>query len=607
MPGNNDKNTGKTSEANVAGQLARGKRSGLNFSSVPVLPRDSRGFEDPEALLDAALAVTGADRPRNSRRQQAKRGPSPAPPLKPKREVRFSLGSTRTDSGSPSSRRRSSHRNQNDEDDEHSPRASTAVRGGLMMARRLVRNKGAIGKATSPSDLSPVFMAPRGEGDPSSSSEEEDDNSEQEEEMVAQEVNDGDDKKAAAPTVEDRVEEDHDDDHDFPPPVDNHGEDSPAAHPEGEEEEEDGALVPPPPRPDSPDAKESDDENRPSQDEPVEPQDEDDGFPAADGGNYDDDDDDDREGKGYHMKATPAPRKSTPRGGSSKKESVLSHSNYDWSSLVENESSKKNGRGGTGQSKKKQKGRRGDSSSDDDDMSGSDDGERNKSKSKKRKFAVGNEDSDDDSQRHKSAKKKRKNPSSDDTDEDENVHITPARKKSSKKDRSGKKKPATFTPKGYALPQTYRTIQVSDMKDEPDPGEIRDGLRRSRRVRIKPLAYWKNETVEYGPNLEFDSRFHDETLYNMPVPKAIRLADPTPYKKRIVSKSKKRAADAKKLSRAAAAADDDDKSVREADMEPFDSTKLKKRYKFMDGESAYLWDDTETEISDMSTFLFPWN
>lgn len=181
----------------------------------------------------------------------------------------------------------------------------------------------------------------------------------------------------------------------------------------------------------------------------------------------------------------------------------------------------------------------------------------------------------------KSKNKKRKSHKLDesmDTTEEETVKTAPRKSKKRKKKQSRN----PFTPKGMQSgPREFDSVPVSDLKDSPKPGD--EKLRRSKRSQIAPLQYWKNERMEYGPYDDAPS----DSLGNMPVPKRVSKALPTPYKKReFTARAAAPAGKGKKGSKASAAA-----AEAAVEDEVFDSTKLRKRRSVIDSDAAVLWDD----------------
>lgn len=154
-----------------------------------------------------------------------------------------------------------------------------------------------------------------------------------------------------------------------------------------------------------------------------------------------------------------------------------------------------------------------------------------------------------------------------------------------------KLKNSTFSPKGMQSgPLTYKHIvPVTDPKDEPV-----EGLRRSQRMRIAPLAFWKNEGADYVPN-DFDDELVDG-LETMPVVKAFRVAEKTPYKKRKAPLPHHEDQNVKSKKSVTS------KGSQSAEAE-FDSSKLKKKYKYIDNDTAYVWDDCYERADDLGTFI----
>jgi hypothetical protein len=91
----------------------------------------------------------------------------------------------------------------------------------------------------------------------------------------------------------------------------------------------------------------------------------------------------------------------------------------------------------------------------------------------------------------------------------------------------GQKEKPVYTPHHMEVPgePDKIVIRLSGLRDSPKEDE--DGLRRSRRARVKPLGFYKNERILYGPNS--DERAPKD-LANMPVAKAIVVGARSPYK-----------------------------------------------------------------------------
>jgi centromere protein C len=181
----------------------------------------------------------------------------------------------------------------------------------------------------------------------------------------------------------------------------------------------------------------------------------------------------------------------------------------------------------------------------------------------------------------KKKKKKKQKSASDETTE---VHEPLRKQKKKLKNR-------TFSPKGMQSgPLTYKhVVPVTDPKDEPE-----EGLRRSKRMRIAPLAFWKNEGADYVPN-DFDDDLVDG-LETMPVVKAYRIAEKTPYKKRKVPVANHQEQNTKAKKSVSS------KAAMPAEAE-FDSSKLKKKYKYIDSDTAYVWDDCYERADDLGKLI----
>jgi centromere protein C len=134
----------------------------------------------------------------------------------------------------------------------------------------------------------------------------------------------------------------------------------------------------------------------------------------------------------------------------------------------------------------------------------------------------------------------------------------------SKKPKRSKKKVTYSSPMGYpAGNREYEFVPVSDFKESPKDKNVR----RSRRARTKPLAFWKNERPFYEAHNE--TGILGEAMGNMPVVTAFIAAQPTPYKKRkvtaVASTSNKKKKSAKQAG-----------GVVEVEDTPFDTKKLRK-------------------------------
>lgn len=186
----------------------------------------------------------------------------------------------------------------------------------------------------------------------------------------------------------------------------------------------------------------------------------------------------------------------------------------------------------------------------------------------------------------KGKKKKRKTSFADDQSKDDGDEVTPAKKKSKK----NKKRHVVFSPQGIpTAPRSYKAVPVASYV-EPSPEE--EGVRRSRRARTKPLAFWKNEKFEYGAHDEVGEL--GNAMGDMPIVVNVIKALPTPYKKRTEPKKGAKKAGRKKTV-------DADESVVE--VEEFDTRKLRKKYNVIDGDIANLWDDNVDDSVDLSKCL----
>jgi centromere protein C len=149
-----------------------------------------------------------------------------------------------------------------------------------------------------------------------------------------------------------------------------------------------------------------------------------------------------------------------------------------------------------------------------------------------------------------------------------------------------KKRKGAFSPKGIQSgPIEHRIIPLSDMKPDVDDN---GNLRRSKRARIQPLQWWKNERLEYGPNPDpYDS--------DVPVAKAVSYAEPTPYKERRIPK---RAAITP--SERGRKQHNQTHASNDVGNEPFDNSKIRRKYKYLNGEMAQIWDDLVEDATEES-------
>jgi len=112
------------------------------------------------------------------------------------------------------------------------------------------------------------------------------------------------------------------------------------------------------------------------------------------------------------------------------------------------------------------------------------------------------------------------------------VELDTPKEKKAKKKRGRPKKVTISTAFNTGYPtgnREYTTIPATEYElENNDDGNVR----RSRRRKFPPLAYWKNEKVLYEANREEGSMA--EVFGDMPMVAGIQQAEPTPYKKREV-------------------------------------------------------------------------
>lgn len=70
-----------------------------------------------------------------------------------------------------------------------------------------------------------------------------------------------------------------------------------------------------------------------------------------------------------------------------------------------------------------------------------------------------------------------------------------------------------FTESQYSQGSTYKASQVESYQDSPLPSPPPEGLRRSKRTKIAPLAYWRNERIVYS-RAQTNTSDPDSTLIN---------------------------------------------------------------------------------------------
>lgn len=186
----------------------------------------------------------------------------------------------------------------------------------------------------------------------------------------------------------------------------------------------------------------------------------------------------------------------------------------------------------------------------------------------------------------KKKKSRRKSTGESDSEQDDDDEDQTPRQQKTK--RRKKRANVIFSPQGIPTAnRDYETVPVGDLVEESSG----DGLRRSRRAKCQPLAYWKNERSEYGAHDE--TGILGEAMGDMPVVKHIVKALPTPYRKRKPTNTKRQT----KQKRAVAAGHASDEEE-----ELFDTSRLRRKYKVIDGENAHLWDDVGDDSADLSKY-----
>ena len=179
-------------------------------------------------------------------------------------------------------------------------------------------------------------------------------------------------------------------------------------------------------------------------------------------------------------------------------------------------------------------------------------------------------------------KKKRGRPRNSDATVDFSAK-TPAAPKGIKK----QKQVTMFSPPGYPIGnREMNPVPVSDYKESPETGK-----RRSRRMRVKPLAYWKNERLVYGPHNEA-GKLGDE-MGCMPVPMSVLTALPTPRRQRKPATSQPGTKRGRPPHHAGVIENE----------KPFDDSRLRKKHHYMDGEYAQIWDESLEDASNESKFM----
>jgi hypothetical protein len=140
-----------------------------------------------------------------------------------------------------------------------------------------------------------------------------------------------------------------------------------------------------------------------------------------------------------------------------------------------------------------------------------------------------------------------------------------------------KKKVKINAPGGSGYPAGPREYSNLSIYDYVGDDANRKDVRRSKRARTQPLQYWKNERFLYGANKE--TGILGEAMGNMPVPTKIVVANETPYKVRKIKSGNKAKPKAKKP------------KTDDIDETPFNAGTIKRKYAYLDGEDAFVWND----------------
>ena len=197
--------------------------------------------------------------------------------------------------------------------------------------------------------------------------------------------------------------------------------------------------------------------------------------------------------------------------------------------------------------------------------------------------------------KNKKRKKSSAPPAHDDDESSQDIDVVKPAKKPRKKKTKQQPQKTIFSPQGIQTgPTEFRAIPVTNEKDVP-PEEA--GLRRSKRTRVAPLAWWKGERAEYGPNT-FPEEIAEQGNVNMAEVKCYLVAEPTPYKPRKprAPVERQNTSSNKKKGKGAA-------TSHQEDNEEFDSSKLRKKYTYMESDTAYLWDDNWEHAEDMGELI----
>ena len=192
----------------------------------------------------------------------------------------------------------------------------------------------------------------------------------------------------------------------------------------------------------------------------------------------------------------------------------------------------------------------------------------------------------------------------------QSADVTPTsvlRTKKSKKKKQTNNRVNWSTPNGTSkgIPagnREYEAIPVSDYKADYPEGEEPQtpggsALRRSRRAKFSPLAYWKNEKVIYEAQNE--KGLLGDAMGDMPVVAGVMHALPTPYKE-VTRKepATKKAMDKKKKRKRGDDSDDDDDETTLSKV-PFDDKAIRKKFRIQNGESGSVWSETLESATDI--------
>jgi centromere protein C len=194
-------------------------------------------------------------------------------------------------------------------------------------------------------------------------------------------------------------------------------------------------------------------------------------------------------------------------------------------------------------------------------------------------------------------------------DKSKNNAVTPTsvlRTKKSKTKKNESKSVNWSTPNGTAgypiANREYEYIPVSELKARYAPGQEPrtpggSALRRSKRFRVSPLQFWKNEKFIYAAQNE--EGLLGEAMGDMPVVKDVQRALPTPHKERPKKEPKKKEEPKKKKRRHNDDDSDDDDRKRESAKVPFDPSHLMKKYKYSNGERGVVWSEALEDTAEL--------